>query len=323
VTDNANSTPSAAPEDAGTPETTSAASWPSYERWLAGGRRLALPRLGREVFVRLDGPAEGGVVTLLHGFPSSSHDWALVVPALAATHRVLTLDLLGFGDSDKPPGHRYSLFEQADLVEEVWQLLDLPVGPLVAHDYGVTVAQELLARGAHVEKVAWLNGGLYPALHRPTDVQHALLGPDGAALAAALTPELVAPGLRAVLGRQVPDTVLDDLAEAAARQDGLRNMHLLMGYVAERRAHAERWVGALEKAYDTGTPFLFAWGVRDPVSGGHMLQAVQDRMPHASYLVLDQAGHYPQLEEPQSVAAALAAFLGQGLPADGHLPRRE
>lgn len=303
MTDNASSTP----PDAEGPTTPG---WPSYEQWLAGGRRLALPRLGREVFVRLDGPPDGAFVTLLHGFPSSSHDWALVLPALAATHRVLTLDLLGFGDSDKPAGHRYSLFEQADLVEQVWQLLDLPAGPLVAHDYGVTVAQELLARGTPVSRVAWLNGGLYPALHRPTDVQHALLGPDGAALAAALTPELVVPALREVLGSEVPVTVLDDLAAAAARRDGLRNMHLLMAYVAERQAHAERWVGSLEKAYDTGTPFLFAWGLRDPVSGGHMLQAVQDRMPNAAYLVLDQAGHYPQLEEPQSVADALTDFLG-------------
>lgn len=83
-------------------------SWPPYDGWLAGGERLALPRLARTVFTRVDGPADGPPVTLVHGFPTSSHDWALTVPALAAAHRVVTLDLLGFGDSDKPPGHRYS-----------------------------------------------------------------------------------------------------------------------------------------------------------------------------------------------------------------------
>lgn len=139
-------------------------SWPPYDGWLAGGERLALPRLARTVFTRVDGVADGPPVTL-------------------------TLDLLGFGDSDKPPGHRYSLFEQADLVEEVWELLGVQGGALVAHDYGVTVAQELLARGARLDRVAFLNGGLYPDLHRPTDVQQALLSPGGAKLAAALTPE--------------------------------------------------------------------------------------------------------------------------------------
>jgi len=131
----------------------------------------------------------------------------------------------------------------------------------------VTVAQELLARGARVDRVAFLNGGLYPDLHRPTDVQQALLSPGGAELAAALTPELLAPGLRTVLARRVPDAVLADLAAAAARRDGLRQAHLLMGYVAERRQHGQRWVAALEAS---ALPLAFVWGQRDPVSGAHM-----------------------------------------------------
>lgn len=280
--------------------------WPAYDAWLAGGERIALPRLGRTVFARVDGPAGAPPVTLLHGFPTSSHDWALVVPALAATHRVLTLDLLGFGDSDKPPGHRYSLFEQTDLVEEVREVLGVQGGSLVAHDYGVTVAQELLARGARLDRVAFLNGGLYPELHRPTDVQQALLGPGGAELAAALTPELLATGLRTVLARPVPDAVLIDLAAAAARRDGLRQAHLLMGYVAERREHGQRWVAALEAS---ALPLAFLWGQRDPVSGAHMLERVRERLPHAESLALDDVGHYPQIEAPKLVAPALARFL--------------
>jgi len=286
-----------------------AARWPTPARWLAGGRRVALPRLGCEVFVRFDGPADGPLVTLLHGYPTSSHDWALVLPALAATHRVLSVDLLGFGDSDKPRPHHYSLLEQADLLDEVWQLHGLRGGALVAHDYSVSVAQELLARGTPITRVAWLNGGLYPELHRPTDGQKALLGPDGAALADALTPEMLAAGLRSVLGRELPDPVLPDLAAAAARRDGLRIAPLLLGYIAERRIHAERWISALERSYHTGLPHLFVWGVRDPVSGGHVLERLRARLPQASYLALDDAGHYPQLEEPQAVVGALVAFL--------------
>lgn len=288
---------------------TAVAGWPAPAQWLAGGRRVALPRLGREVFVRFDGPVGAPLVTMLHGYPSSSHDWALVLPAVAATHRVLSVDLLGFGESDKPRPHRYSMFEQADLVEEVWQLHGLRGGALVAHDYSVTVAQELLARGAPITKVAWLNGGLYPELHRPTDGQKALLGPDGAALADALTPELLAAGLRVVLARDLPDGVLPDLAAAAARRDGLRIAPLLLSYIAERRVHADRWISALERSYQAGLPHLFIWGVRDPVSGGHVLERLRARLPEAAYLALDDTGHYPQLEHPGVVGEALAAFL--------------
>ncbi len=283
------------------------AKWPAYEQWLSGGRRVALPRLGYDVFLRSDGPEDGLPLTLLHGFPSSSHDWAAVLPALAATHRVLCLDFLGYGDSDKPHGHPYSLLEQADLVLEVWETLGVPAdGALVVHDYAVSVAQELLARGLTPRRLAWLNGGLYPDLHRLTQGQQALMGPDGAAISEQLTPELLAAGVRGVLARELPDAVLGDLAAAAARREGLRNAHLLIGYVHERRQNEQRWVAALESV---PVPYAFVWGMRDPVSGAHMLERIRARMPHAAYTILEDVGHYPQMEAPELVAPALVDFL--------------
>ena len=109
-------------------------------------RRIALP-VGQEercVFLRRMG--EGPAVTLLHGFPSSSHDWAKLAPELAETHALLLPDFLGFGASDKPAAHDYSLHEQADLVEAVWAHERVTSTVIVAHDYAVSVAQELLAR---------------------------------------------------------------------------------------------------------------------------------------------------------------------------------
>lgn len=78
----------------------------AYDDWLSGGLRVRLPQLGREVFCRLEGA--GPLVTLVHGFPTSSHDWAPVLPYLSG-RTTLVLDLLGFGDSDKPHDHRYDL----------------------------------------------------------------------------------------------------------------------------------------------------------------------------------------------------------------------
>jgi pimeloyl-ACP methyl ester carboxylesterase len=82
-------------------------------------------------------------------------------------------DFFGFGASDKPANHDYSIHEQADLVEAMWQREAITETTLVAHDYAVTVVQELLARrdeGAlpvTLRAVYLLNGGLYPDLHRP------------------------------------------------------------------------------------------------------------------------------------------------------------
>ncbi|MEU1498901.1 alpha/beta hydrolase [Streptomyces sp. NPDC005732] len=154
---------------------------PSREEWIAGGARRSLPGFGHTVFVRGDGDPDGAPVTLLHGFPSSSQDWAAVVPALvAAGHRVTTMDFLGLGESDKPYPHAYSVLEQADLVEAVWALSAPGTTALVAHDYGVSVAQELLARDPlRITSMTWLNGGIFPDLHRPTPEQTLLHGPSG------------------------------------------------------------------------------------------------------------------------------------------------
>src|SRR5262249_24931885 len=147
------------------------------------------------VFVRREGL--GPSMTLLHGFPSSSHDWARVAPALAERYALTMPDLLGFGASSKPREHRYSLLEQADLVEALWVREGIESTVVVAHDYSVSIAQELLtgrAAGAlavELRAVHFMNGGLSPDLHRPQPIQEALLDPEqGPQISAAMNEEL-------------------------------------------------------------------------------------------------------------------------------------
>jgi pimeloyl-ACP methyl ester carboxylesterase len=275
--------------------------------WEAGDRQtVTLSQVEREIFVRRIGSGEH--MTLLHGYPSSSHDWAKVAPALAAEHELLIPDLLGFGASDRPIDHEYSLHEQADLVEALWAQDEVRSTRLVAHDYSVTVVQELLARNAEgrlaveLRQVHLLNGGLYPDLHRPEPIQTALLDPEqGPKLSAALTAELLAGALRPTYGAGY-----DDEADSAniwrAISRGPVLMHRLITYMTDRRTHAERWVGALE---GTDVPLSFVWGLQDPVSGAHMAERIRERLPRAPFTALEDVGHWPQLEAPDRVAAAI------------------
>lgn len=156
----------------------------SIDTWWAQGERVPVELGGaaRSIFLWRGG--EGPSMTLLHGFPSSSYDWAKVAPALARRHTLLALDFLGFGASEKPAEHDYSLSEQADLVEAAWARDGVTATVLVAHDYAVSVAQELLARRAagalavELRAVHLLNGGLYPELHRRQPTQELLLDPE-------------------------------------------------------------------------------------------------------------------------------------------------
>jgi len=280
--------------------------------WWAGGEHLTVVLGGtaREVFLMRTG--SGPAMTMLHGFPSSSHDWAKVLPAVAQSHTVLAPDFLGFGASEKPVDHRYSIHEQADLVEAVWAQSGIEETVLVAHDYGVSVAQELLARSREgrlaVRPTAarFMNGGLYPELHRPQPLQTALLDPEqGPRIGELVTEELFVAGLRPTFA-ETYDAAQDsaDIWAATARNGGERIGHLLIRYITDRVEHGARWVEALESA---DLPLGFVWGMLDPVSGAHMAGRIRERLPAAAFLALDDVGHWPPLEAPERVAAALPA----------------
>jgi pimeloyl-ACP methyl ester carboxylesterase len=153
--------------------------------------------------------------------------------------------------------------------------------------------------------MTWLNGGLYPDLHRPTRGQRALAGRMGPVVARAMTEQRFASALREVLARPVADDVMHELWLAVQLRHGATVMPALLGYMAERRQNAERWVGALE---NYAGPQQFIWGPADPVSGAHVAERIAERLPRAALHVLDgppPVGHYPQVEAPELVGPLL------------------
>lgn len=280
----------------------------AIEAWWRAGETVPLSPAGaeRRVFVRRMG--SGSHITLLHGFPSCSFDWARIAGPLSERHALLLPDLLGFGASDKPRHHDYTIAEQADLVEALWARDAVTTTVIVAHDYSVTVTQELLARraegrlavelvGAHLS-----NGGLYPDLHRPEPAQVALLDPlQGPALATALTAEAMAAVLAPTFAPAF-DAAADSEAIWRACERGGVVLDRLIAYIPDRRRHERRWVSALEA---TDVPLSFTWGMLDPISGAHMAQRIRERIPQAPLVALEDVGHWPPLEAPERLLATL------------------
>jgi pimeloyl-ACP methyl ester carboxylesterase len=280
------------------------------QQWWSAGQRVKI-RLGdaqRTIFLRRIGA--GVPLTLLHGFPSSSYDWARVSPRLAAHHALLMFDFLGFGASEKPATHEYSIHEQADLVEAIWAREGVTATAVVAHDYAVSVVQELLARreegGLAVDLLAvhLLNGGLYPDVYRPQPGQMALLDPaQGPRLSAQITEELWARALEPTFAANF-DAAADnaDIWRAMSREDGQLITYRLIRYMSDRVLHRERWVTALET---TGAPLRFVWGMLDPISGAHMARRIRDRLPAAPFTALEDVAHWPALEAPEQLSSAI------------------
>ena len=286
----------------------------TLDDWYASGHTFSYRQ--HALFYRDEGAGE--TLVCIHGFPTASWDWHKLWPALTERFRVVAMDMLGFGFSDKPRNHTYSLFTQATLHEVLLQHLGLGDIHILAHDYGDTVAQELLARqrkrqaqamaGLHIKSVCLLNGGIFPEAIRPRPIQKLLQGPLGWFVGRLMTEGQFRKSFSAVFG---PDTqpTDDDLAafwDLIAHNDGVKIAHKISQYQKERRQNRKRWVGALQR---TTAPLRFVCGPLDPVSGAAMAARYRQIIPDPDVVVLDGIGHYPQVEAPERVLEAFFAFL--------------
>lgn len=285
----------------------------AVDAWRASGETDSFR--GRAIFTRtIDGGGRDPVLVFLHGYPSSSYDFRGLLPELPGRDALL-FDFLGFGLSDKPRDHTYSLFWQADLVED---LIRRRFGDrkvfLIAHDMGTSVATELLARAVEgrssfpLAGALLFNGSIILTSASLTPSQKLLrsrLGP----LAARLSNERV---FRQQFGSLFTEAHPLTDAEAADQwalicHNGGRTMGAAtIYYLGERIRFAERWHGAIR---DWDGPLSLAWGMHDPVATTRVLDGVRELRPQAPVDELTDLGHYPQLEDPVRVAASIRAAV--------------
>ncbi|AXJ03323.1 alpha/beta hydrolase [Pseudomonas fluorescens] len=258
---------------------------------------------------------QGEPLLLIHGFPTASWDWHYLWQPLSQRYRVIACDMLGFGDSAKPLNHNYSLLEQADLQQALLAHLQVeqPVH-ILAHDYGDSVAQELLARHYEdridVASCVFLNGGLFPETHRPLLTQKLLLSPLGWMIGRAFSRDALVKSFHQIFG---PDTrpsesEMDDFWSLIDCNRGQRVMHKLIHYIPERRVQRDRWVAAMQRGE---VPLRVIDGEVDPISGAHMVERYRELIPDADTVLLPGIGHYPQTEAPVQVLKHYLEFRDQ------------
>lgn len=252
-------------------------------------------------------------ILLIHGFPSAAWDWHFQWKHLATNYRLLTLDMLGFGLSAKPKKHQYSLLEQADIIEALLLEKGVKNYHVLAHDYGDSVAQELLSRqseeanSAKILSICWLNGGLFASHHRPLFTQKLLKSPVGGLVSYFMNKASLRKGFTKIFGNTSPpsDNEIDTLWQLIQHNDGKRVLPKLLSYLDDRKQHGQRWTASM---ISTTVPLYFINGAHDPISGQHMLDHYIDIIPHPRTTRLE-VGHYPQLEAPKQVLCLYQAFL--------------
>jgi pimeloyl-ACP methyl ester carboxylesterase len=292
------------------------AGWTGPAGWEAAGERRDLA--GHSIFT-LVAPAleeeRDEPLLVLHGFPSSSYDFAAVLDDLRRTRRVLLLDFLGYGFSAKPD-QAYTLAEQADIVAAFTAALGVDRLALLSHDMGDTVGGELLARQldgtwpVEVTRRVLTNGSIYIGMAHLSPGQQLLLALPDEQMAAdgALDAASVQGGLAATFSpsSSVADEELVAQWELIARDDGHRLLPRLIRYIEERRRDEARYTGAIE---NHPSPLHVVWGVDDPIAVVAMTDRLREARPDAVVELLDGVGHYPMIESPARFAAAVTRGL--------------
>jgi pimeloyl-ACP methyl ester carboxylesterase len=277
--------------------------------WIASGasRQLA----GHRIFVRTAVGAGRPPLLLIHGYPTSCYDWHRVWPRLAARFSLYACDMLGFGLSEKPRASDYAIGLQADICEALLADVGVTAAHVLAHDYGVTVAQELLAREREgrlrLQSVCFLNGGLFPETHRARPVQKLLAMPlVGPLLARSMSYAKFEATMLSISGRKPPSREeLQDLWLLVERDGGRESLARLINYMDQCRRNRPRWVGALVQS---SVPRRLVCGAEDPVSGAHLAERYRQLVPDPDVVLLDGVGHYPQLEDPDRVVDEYMIF---------------
>ena len=217
--------------------------------------------------------------------------------------------MLGFGFSDKPKSSDYRIGEQADIQEDLLQHLGISSYHILAHDYGDTVTQELLARNIKrlgtIKSVALLNGGLFPETHQPLLVQKLLLSPIGSIVSRLMTEKKFQSSFDTICKQPIGVDELAGFWQQVQYNQGQKIFHKLIRYISERRLHRERWVSALQHL---SPPIALINGSADPISGAHMVSRYRELVRNEYIYEIPDAGHYPQMETPSRVLDAFLAF---------------
>jgi pimeloyl-ACP methyl ester carboxylesterase len=257
----------------------------------------------------------GPPVLMLHGLGGNKASFLPTVAALAPKFRTIAVDLLGFGDSDKPLGASYGPEFQARGIEHLLDALDLDRVHVIGHSMGGRVALELGFHRPHrtiglvmmTPAMAWLRGRRWAPYLR-------LVRPELGLLQIAPRPLVEAFMKWAVPGTGTPwrDTAIDEFVRVYTTARGRAALYAAARHVYLDEPHGPE--GFWTKLETLAPESLFIWGRHDGLVPASYMKHVERALPAARHVELD-CGHLPQFERPRETHAAIARFLKTVKPA--------
>lgn len=253
---------------------------------------------------------EKEVVLMLHGFPTSAYLWRNIMPKIAETHRVIALDLPGYGKSEKPLSPSYSFNFYTKLLTEFLAQLDIQAVNLVVHDLGGPVGLHWAIRNqTAVKRLVFMNTLVYP------NFSWAVI---------AFTFALKTPFLK--------DWVTSAKGIAWAMRFGVQNKTRIAGELAgnyqdpfkEEQARQALLKSAsnmsinafkeiVERLPSFTIPVQVIYGENDRIlpKVADTMQRIKKDLPQTEITALPNCGHFLQEDEPEKISVLLSTFLNK------------
>ncbi len=256
---------------------------------------------------------QGPPILLLHGFAACAYTWRHLIPALAEQHRVFTLELKGFGLSDKPADGHYALSDQADIVAGFIRQQNLHGLVVMGHSMGGGVALMTYFKlrnddPPRLNKLMLIDSAGYPQ-KLPWFIWMTKIPGLNPALAKLLSPRFAA---ALVLKKCYyhKEAVTEEQIDTYAYYGSLPGAAAAVTQTAKQIVPGDQGIEALLAQYKTiGVPVLIIWGREDEVVPLKVGRNFQRDIPDAQLVVLPHCGHIPLEEEPQATRQAVMEFL--------------
>ena len=281
--------------------------------WQAAQHRLEID--GREVnYCEL---GEGPAILFVHGLGASWQSWLEQLPEFAASHRVVAMDLPGFGYSESP-SEDISIEYYARWTAQFMDVLGIESAAVVGNSMGGFVSAELAIKvPARVQRLVFVSAAIFWQNRRRAQPLVQLARMSDAVVARALvratddiaTRRRLRYAALATAGFRYPQYVSDELAHemvrSARRTDGfLPALQALAGYDLEKE---------LPKI---SCPTLIVWGANDQLVSVKDAERLEDLIPDSRREVFERTGHVAMLERPERFNRLLREFLADAPAAE-------
>lgn len=258
-----------------------------------------------DTVIRYDVQGEGPVVVMLHGYASSLNVWDRVHQEMITTHKIVRLDLKGFGWSSRPEGD-YSPKAQAEIVWKLLQKLEIQNFDLVAHSWGSSVALQMaLMDATRINKIALYDAWVYEE-QLPAFFVWARVPTFGETLFRMWYKERIDDRMamafyrpQDVFGQEFVDHVESTLERPGAVAAALAS------------ARGQKYTEIQKEYKNIDVPVLLLWGEQDAVSPMWVAEQLAYELPKAQLQSFGSCGHFPMIEAFGPSTIALQKFLSE------------